>query len=91
MNKATSNRYLILVKYEKSLQDSLFWSKLFLLIFGGYIEFILSSYIAIYRPNIDYTFGEEKLSGEVLSYWVAIFAFPLIIMFTLGVSIWLIF
>ena len=86
------NRYLRLVNYEKSLLDSLFWNKLFMLLFGGYLEFILSSYIAIAKPSVDYTFGEgERLSGEVVSYWVAMFAFPLIILFTLGVSTWLIF
>jgi len=87
----TSRESLKLVGYEKSLNESLFWNKFFMLLFGGYIEFLLSSYIALAKPSEESTFGVKKLTGEVVSYWVSIFLFPLMIMFSFSLSVWIVF
>ena len=62
-----------------------------MLLFGGYIEFLLSSFIAIVKPSKKYTFGEVRYSGELISYYTSVVAFPLIIIVSLVWAIWIIF
>ena len=62
-----------------------------MLLFGGYIEFVMSSLIAFIKPSEEYTFGKVKFSGEVVSYYASLIVFPVTIITSLVVAIWIIY
>ena len=91
INKANRQQYAPLVKYAEELADGLFWGNFILFILEAYIEFGLSAYMAVVKPVEADTFGEDTMSGEVLSYYLSWLFFPLLVLIIPGLAIWIIF
>ena len=79
--------------FYNNLRKTLFWTEILAFIAGAFIEFAMSAYIALWEPIGETTFLNDEfdlLSGEVLSYWLAVITVPILII-TLAASIWIIF
>ena len=62
-----------------------------MILLGGYIEFIMSSYLALANPEEDTTFGDETLSGEVISYYMSGLVLPICLIISFTTAIWIIY
>ena len=79
--------------FYNNLHKGLFWNGIIIFIVGAFIEFTMAAYIAVWEPIPETTFPNDKvevMSGEVISYWSAVFTIP-IILITVAASGWIIF
>ena len=79
--------------FYNNLFKQLFWTEIITFLGGAFIELTMSSYIAVFKPIPESTFPNDEhdlMSGEVLSYWLAVSIIPIMIL-VVAASIWIIF